>query len=214
MPIVAITGRKGGIGKSTITANLAAELLALGRSVVVLDADPQASLMAWSRLGDGVLRDLVQPIDTVQPRRFAAAVKAAGAKVDRVLIDTPPGFADPALLAALAADLVLLPAGPSPLDIMAARDALDLARQARTERGGTLPLIRFVPSKVTRTTLGRELPGSLEAMGEPVLPEIGQRAAAADATLSGLTVREAAQGSALQLEFAALAQAIEGVLTR
>ena len=48
MAIIAITGRKGGIGKSTITANLAAELVALGRSVAVLDTDPQKSLVVTS----------------------------------------------------------------------------------------------------------------------------------------------------------------------
>ena len=212
LPIVAITGRKGGIGKSTITANLAAELLALGRRVVVLDADPQQSLVAWSRLGDGILRDLVQPIETEDPVEFAKNVRAAAMRADLVLIDTPPGFADPALLAALHADLVLLPAGPSPLDIMAARDAVSVARQARSERGGTLPAIRLIPSKVTRTTLGRELPASLADMGEPVLPEVGQRAVVADATLAGLTVREHDNRSVAQAEFEALALAVVEVL--
>lgn len=215
MAVIAITGRKGGIGKSTITANLAAELVALGRSVVVLDTDPQKSLMAWAELGDGLLRELVEAVDTAHPRQFVARVEAASRRAERVLIDTPPGFADPALLAALQADLVLLPCGPSPLDIMAARDALALAQEARTERGGSKPIIRFVPSKVlARTTLGRELAGSLEALGEKTLPEIGQRTVAAEAALSGLTVREFARGSAAQAEFEALAQAVEEVLRK
>jgi cellulose biosynthesis protein BcsQ len=99
----------------------------------------------------------VQPVDAMHARQFRAAVEAAGGRAARVLIDTPPGFSDPALLAALCADLVLLPAGPSPLDILAAaRDALAVAREARTQRGGDKPLIRFVPSMVTRTTLGRD----------------------------------------------------------
>jgi chromosome partitioning protein len=209
MSVIAITGRKGGIGKSTITANIAAELLILGRSVVVIDTDPQRSLMAWSELGDGVLRDIVQAVEVTSAGQFRAAVRKAAAGADRVLIDTPPGFADPALLASLAADLVLLPCGPSPLDILAVRDALDLARQARRERGGNLPAIRFIPSKVTTTRLGRGLADTLAEMGEPVLPPIGQRAATAEAALTGLTVREFAEGSAAQLEFAALAVAIE-----
>jgi chromosome partitioning protein len=212
MAVIAVTGRKGGIGKSTITANLAAELLARGHTVAVLDADPQRSLVAWSELGDGVLRDLVRPVDAAHPRQFRAAVEAAGKLADRVLVDTPPGFADPALLAALHADLVLLPSGPSPLDIMAARDALNVAREARQQRKDGKPVIRFVPSKVTVTSLGRELAGSLAEMGEPVLPAIGQRTVAAEAALHGLTVREQAMGSTSQAEFAALAAAVDGVL--
>ena len=96
---------------------------------------------------------------------------------------------------------------------MAAKDALALAIEARTQRGGTIPLIRFVPSKITHgTKLGRDLSATLADLGEPVLPGIGQRTIAAEAALSGLTVREAALGSACQLEFAALAAAIEKVL--
>jgi chromosome partitioning protein len=213
MAVIAITGRKGGIGKSTITANLAAELLILGRRVAVLDTDPQRSLAGWANLGDGILRDIVQPVDSTGAAQFRATVRKAAGAADHVLIDTPPGFADPALLAALVADLVMLPCGPSPLDIMAARDALDLARQARQERGGSAPSIRFVPSKVTAgTRLGRSLAETLAEMGEPVLPSIGQRAAIAEAALTGLTVREFAEGSPAQLEFAALAAAVEGVL--
>ncbi|MBI4905439.1 MAG: ParA family protein, partial [Acidobacteria bacterium] len=60
MAIVAVAGRKGGIGKSTIAGNLAAELVDLGRTVVVLDADPQHSLVAWAEQGEGVLSRTVE----------------------------------------------------------------------------------------------------------------------------------------------------------
>ena len=74
MAVIAITGRKGGIGKSTITANLTAELVALGRSVAVLDTDPQRSLVAWAELGEGLLRELVEAVDTTHPRQFGTKV--------------------------------------------------------------------------------------------------------------------------------------------
>ena len=121
--VIAVTGRKGGIGKSTITGNLAGELVALGFNVRVLDTDPQQSLLGWANLGDGLLKRITSAVETEHPEHFKQAVEAAKKQADIVLIDTPPAFADPALLASLLADIVLLPAGPSPLDIMAARDA-------------------------------------------------------------------------------------------
>jgi len=212
MAIIAISGRKGGIGKTTIAPNLAAEMVAIGRAVRVLDADPQGSLMAWAGLGNGVLATIVRAVDANNPARFRAAAEQAAGEAERIIIDTPPGFTDPALLAGLLADLMLLPAGPSSLDIMAARDAIELGRQARKERGDGKPVLRLVPSKVNNTRLGHELPSSLRELGEPVLPAIGQRAAVAEAALTGLTVREFARTSPAAEEFATLAKAIERAL--
>jgi chromosome partitioning protein len=210
--VLAILNRKGGVSKTSLCANLGAELVALGRTVLLLDTDPQQSLTAWSGLGSGVLSTIVEAIDTTHPERFRAKVHAAAKQADRVLIDTPPGFADPALLSALLADLVLLPVGPSPLDIMAARDALALAQEARTQRGDHKPLIRFVPSKVSHTTLSRDLPDSLADLGEKVLPAIGNRVVVAEAALSGLTVQEYAPTSVAHEEFCALTRAVERLL--
>jgi chromosome partitioning protein len=210
--ILAITGRKGGVGKTTLTANLAADLLALGHTVAILDTDPQQSLVAWAGLGSGILSQLVEAVDTTHPERFRARVQDSAKKADRVLIDTPPGFADPALLAALVADVVLLPAGPSPLDIVAARDALMLAKEARTQRGGRKPVIRFVPCKVAHTTLSKDLPASLADLGEKVLAAIGQRVVVAEAALSGLTVQEYSPNSPAHEEFKTLAKEVERLL--
>lgn len=213
MAVIAITGRKGGIGKSTITGNLAAELTERGHSVRVLDTDPQQSLLAWARLGEGLLSRITEAVDTGHPKLFEIAVQKAAQACDIVLIDTPPGFADPALISALLADIVLLPAGPSPLDVMAARDALELVREAKRKRGGRKPLIRFVPSRlISRANLSHDLPQSLRELGEEVLPGLTHRTVVAEATLSGLTVAEYAASSVAREEFLALAKAVEKLL--
>jgi chromosome partitioning protein len=72
MAIIAVAGRKGGVGKSTIVGNLAAEFAAMGSTVAVLDADPQHSLVAWAAQGDGVLARSIQKVpdsaDTLRSR--------------------------------------------------------------------------------------------------------------------------------------------------
>jgi chromosome partitioning protein len=203
------------VGKSTIAGNLAAEFDAMGLSVILVDADPQHSLADWAAQGAGLLARCVQKVNRGRPEELRVGAKAASKAVDVVLIDTPPGMPETAYQAAMVADLVLLPCGPSPLDLFALKEALSLALKARAERRNKKPRIRFVPSKVLRNTnLGRGLSSSLEKMGKKVLPAIGQRVVVAEAVASGLTVREYAPNSAAQAEFAELAKAVHKIATR
>jgi chromosome partitioning protein len=215
MAVVVIAGRKGGIGKSTITGNLAAEFAALGQRVAALDADPQHSLAAWAQQGEGMLSQCVEKVPRGRAEELRGKVRTAQKAADIVLVDTPPGMQDVAYQAMLLADLVLLPCGPSPLDLFPLKEALGLALKARAERRSKKPRIRFVPSKVLKNTnLGRGLTSSLEEMGKKVLPGIGQRIVVAEAVTSGLTVREYAPGSTAQEEFEQLARAVNKIVGR
>ncbi|MGD0498221.1 MAG: ParA family protein [Bryobacteraceae bacterium] len=215
MAIVTVLGRKGGIGKSTIVGNLAAEFAAMGRTVIVLDTDPQHSLTAWADQGKGMLSGCVEKVKADSAEAFEIKVRKAQKAADLVLIDTPPGMPEAAYQAALVADLVLLPCGPSPLDLLPLKWALSQALKARAERRSKKPRIRFVPSKVLMSTnLGRGLASSLEKMGKKVLPPIGQRIVVAEAVASGLTVCEYAPNSAAHAEFEALAKAVYKIVTR
>jgi chromosome partitioning protein len=215
MAVVVVAGRKGGIGKSTIAGNLAGEFAAMGKKVAALDADPQHSLVAWAAQGEGMLSECVVKVGRGTGDGMRAKVKAAAEEADIVIIDTPPGMQDIAYQAMLVADLVLLPCGPSPLDLFALKEALGLALKARAERRSKKPRIRFVPSKVVKNTnLGRELSSSLEDMGKKVMPGIGQRVAVAEAVTIGLTVREYAPGSPAQMEFEQLAKAVDKIVRR
>jgi chromosome partitioning protein len=212
MAIIAVAGRKGGVGKSTIVGNLAAEFAAMGRTVAVLDADPQHSLVEWAAQGDGMLAKCVEKV-------AADALRTRARKAERdaeiVLIDTPPGMPEVTYQAALAADLLLLPCGPSPLDLFALKEALSLALKARAERRSKRPRIRFVPSKVLMTTnLGRGLASSLKGMGKKVLPPVGQRVVVAEAVARGLTVAEYAPDSPAHQEFRELAKAVDKIVNR
>ena len=210
MSVIAVIQQKGGVGKSTITANLAGELLKKGRSVRIIDLDPQESLATWAKLGNGLLNGLVEPVDPQSPKHFRAALDRIKGQADRLLLDCPPGFPDTGLMAALVADVALLPVTPSPLDVIASKKALESIREAQKQRKDRKPLIGFVPSRVAaNTVLGRDLKESLKGMGEQILPTISQRIALAEAVLEGLTLREYAPSSDGVEEFQQLANAVE-----
>jgi chromosome partitioning protein len=215
MAIIAVAGRKGGVGKSTIAGNLAAEFAAMGHSVIVLDADPQHSLAAWASQGQGMLSHCVEKVKAADADTLRTRARSAEKDVDLVIVDTPPGLPEITYQAALVADLLLLPCGPSPLDLFSLKEALSLALKARAERRSKRPRIRFVPSKVLlNTNLGRSLSSSLEEMGKKVLPPIGQRIAVAEAVVTGLTVCEYAPNSVARMEFKDLAKAVQKIVLR
>jgi len=215
MAVVVVAGRKGGIGKSTITGNLAGEFHEMGQTVIALDADPQHSLAAWAEQGEGILKGCVEKLTRDSADELRTRVKAAEKSADVVLIDTPPGMPYVAYQAMLLADLVLLPCGPSPLDLFPVKVALNQALKARAQRRSKKPRIRFVPSKVLKNTnLGRSLSRSLEEMGKKVLPGIGQRIVIAEAVSSGLTVREYDPASPACEEFKELAKAVDKILRK
>src|ERR1035441_10236153 len=137
MAIIAVAGRKGGVGKSTIARNLAAEFAAL-RGGMLQGADPQRSVVARAEQGDGMLARAVEKVEG-GAGTLRARARQAEKEADIVLIDTPPGAPEIAYEAALVADLMLLPCGPAPLDLFALKEALSLALKARAERRSKKP---------------------------------------------------------------------------
>jgi chromosome partitioning protein len=211
--IVSLVARKGGVGKTTLAANLAGEFASGGAEVRLLDADPQKSLSIWASMGSGFLSSRVTAVASNNEKDFEDAVTTLQAQSDILIIDTPPGFAEPALFAAKASELVLVPCGASPLDLAAARDAISLCRQIRKHRRTDEPAIGLVPSRYLQNSgLGRDLAGALAHLGERTLPGVTQRVALAEAAISGLTIREFAPNSAAHREIRELANAVRSYL--
>jgi chromosome partitioning protein len=127
MKVISIISRKGGSGKSTLAINLAVAADRAGHAVIVVDLDPQSSAAAW-----GDLREADAPaVVAVPPARLAQALAAAAASgADLAILDTAPHSEGSALAAARAADIVLIPARLSLLDLQAIGATADLARIA------------------------------------------------------------------------------------
>lgn len=123
MKIITVAHQKGGVGKTTLSLNLA-YCFSQGAKVAVIDIDPQGSISG--------LKDILakQGIDLIQPKDM----EQAKSKYDIAIIDTPP-YLTTALPEFFGySDFVLVPTKASILDIMAISATIELLKKAQSQR--------------------------------------------------------------------------------
>lgn len=128
MDVIALASRKGGAGKTTLSAHIAvaAQRAGAGR-VAIIDCDPMGGLATWwnKRKADA---PLFASIEGLELPKVLAALERQG--VHLVVIDTPP--ADGSVIEPIIrlASLVVVPVVPSPHDIWAIGNTIGVVEDA------------------------------------------------------------------------------------
>lgn len=232
--VLAVTGAKGGTGKTTTAVNLAAAFAGLGYRVELRDLDPQASAtralgqppeaspvtarplpLRHSLLPSGMLllrpagRSLIQ----VEQGKSSAddLVKPHwGWNADLLVLDCPPALGALTMSALKVADVALVPLEATPLAYHGLTDLSD----ALAEAGRKVKLRAVLTRVQRRRLLTAEMRERIEGAFPGVLSgtEIPEDVRAAEAPGGELPVTLFAPSSAASVAYAALAEELLGVI--
>ena len=121
MRTIAFLTKKGGVGKTTLAASVAVAAANDGEKVIALDLDPQALLLGWGQrraAANAPNKVLIEPLEHERlPMLHAILEGLAGVGFTLAVFDTAGADNAATRLVAEAADLCLLPARPTVMDV-------------------------------------------------------------------------------------------------
>lgn len=181
MPLVVVANPKGGVGKSTLSTQIAGYFASGKHAVMLGDADRQQSCKLWLSLRPATVR----PITGWELDRDDIAKPPKG--TTHVVLDTPAGLHGKRLKEVLKlAHKVVVPLQPSVFDIFATQDFLnELAESAQAAK----TQIGIVGMRVDeRTRAAEQLHTFIESTGLPILSYLRNTQNYVQLAARGLTV--------------------------
>lgn len=183
--IISVLNQKGGAGKTTIATNIAAALNKSGGRVLLVDSDPQGSARDWKAANENnplPVIGLDRPSLTKDLLLFAK-------DYDVIVIDGAPQIKELAAAAICVADVILIPVQPSPYDIWATSELVELIKTRQTICNGK-PQSAFIVSRaIQNTKLSKDVFEALDKYSMKVFTACTtQRVIYANSAAEGLSV--------------------------
>ena len=208
MYVVAILNPKGGSGKTTLATNLARVLHNRQHTVLLVDTDPQGSARDWHAAN----RNNPIPLVALDRANNLTTINSMSVSYDCIIVDGAAKLENLLAAAIKIADLVLIPVQPSPYDIWATSDLVDIISARRELTDGQPDAAFVITRKISGTRLGADVRSALGEYDLPVLKaEIIQRQIYPRTAAAGLTVFDESDVKA-QAEIRALAAEVMSML--
>ncbi len=212
MRSIAFLTQKGGTGKTTLAASLAVAAAVSGEKVIALDVDPQGSLARWGERRAAAKckhQVVVEPLERERLPRLAAILDGlAGVGFTLAIFDTAGADNAAVRLVTDAADLCLLPARPSRLDVEATAATFRAVFLAK--RKAAFVLNQCPPNY--RSHRASEAAKGLTGLGVLAEPLLSARMDYQDAIAAGLGVTEFSVDGRAAREIAVLWQWVRAQL--
>jgi chromosome partitioning protein len=196
MRVIVVASQKGGSGKTTIAGHLAVQAGLAGHGpALLIDTDPQGSLAEWWRARKSDAPALAKvKLDEIEDN--LAELRSYGTAT--IIIDTPPALTQSIERAMAIADLVVIPARPSPHDLRAIAATVEMCRRAGKA------FVFVLNGAAQRANITVQAAAALSEHGRVAPAILHQRTEYAASMIDGRTVIEAAPRSKSAQEIAEL----------
>ncbi len=189
--IISFLNQKGGVGKTTLSINVATSLALKKHKVLLIDADPQNSSLDWATTRKKeTLFTVVSITKPIIHKEVGKLIK----NYDFIIIDGPPRIYDVAKSAIVSSDVIIMPVQPSPYDIWAAQEVVGLIKEVAIplENIRTIKSAFVINRKIVNTAIGRDVNEALGHYDVDVLEtHICQRVSYVESATNGTSVVEA-----------------------
>ena len=209
MRSIAFLTRKGGAGKTTLTASLAVAAAAAGEKVIAFDLDSQGSLVRWSdrrKTANAPNSVVIEPLESERLPQLPAIFEGlAGVGFTLAVFDTAEADRGALSLVIDSVDLCLLPARPTRLDVDATAATF---RSVFLAKRSAAFVLNQCPSTYC-SLRANEAAEELTRFGVLAEPKLPARIDFPDAIAAGLGVTEYARDGKAAQEIEALWRWIE-----
>lgn len=188
--IISFLNQKGGVGKTTLSANVAHELARRGYKVLLADADPQGSATSWAAVrGDKELPFNVIGMANSSLRQQLPRMQEQDG-YDFIIIDGAPRMTELSRAAIIVSDLIVMPMRPSGFDIWATDELRVMVNEARIFKPDLITAV-CLNAVINNTKLAKEVIADMEENNWSFFETtITQRVAFSNASTQGLSVCE------------------------
>jgi chromosome partitioning protein len=206
--IIGVLNQNGGAGKTTVAVNLATVFAQAPRfRVLLVDADPRGSALAWSSARE---QDPLFPVVGMAKPTLHKDLPQLARDYHAVVIDGAPRANELGRAVIMASDLIVIPVQPSLDDVGAAAETVAIIKEARQFKK-KLEAVFAINRKIVNTAIGRDVVRALVEVGFPVCEHaLHQRVVYAESAARGLGVTEQELRSEAGREIARLAKFLIG----